>query len=213
MAATPIGIDHGRRPTEEESMQEPSPAWYRRADDERLAGRNRLTRPSWSSPRPALEASLRQQRPVICAVDNDDLAAGALATAAVLAAELAVPLTVIHSPAPDMFLVGEPRRAALERGNAFVDELAEGYTVDERIVELNDPAQLVIDVATEGATMIVIGTRRRTGFRAALLGSVSHSVIGSAICPVVAVPSAGASSMAPSAREVAAVTSYRSETA
>ena len=122
-----------------------------------------------------LEAALRQQRPVICAVDNDDLAAGVLATAAVLAAQLAVPLTVIHSPDPDVFLVGEPRRAALERGNAFVDELADGYTVDERVVELDDPARLVTAVAQEGATMVVIGTRRRTGLRAALLGSVSQS--------------------------------------
>ena len=58
---------------------------------------------------------------MICAVDGDDLAGVVLATAAVLAAQLAVPLTVIHSPDPDVFLVGEPADAALERGNAFVD--------------------------------------------------------------------------------------------
>lgn len=139
-----------------------------------------------------LEAALRQQRPVICAVDNDDLAADVLATAAGLAAQLAVPLTVIHSPDPDVFRVGEPRRAALARGNAFVEELADGYTVDERVVELDDPARLVTAVAQEGATLVVIGTRRRTGLRAALLGSVSQAVIGSAVCPVMTVPEAAA---------------------
>jgi hypothetical protein len=95
MVATSMCFDHGWRPTEEESMQEPSPAWYRRTDDERLACRNGLTRPSSSSDPPALDTALLQQRPVICAVDSDDLAAGVLATAAVLAAELAVPLTVV----------------------------------------------------------------------------------------------------------------------
>jgi nucleotide-binding universal stress UspA family protein len=141
-------------------------------------------------PWPTLEAALRQQRPVICAVDGDDLAGVVLATAAVLAAQLAVPLTVIHSPDPDVFLFGEPRRAALERGNAFVDQLAEGYTVDERVVDLDDPVRLVTAVAAEGASMIVIGTRRRTGLRAALLGSVSREVIARATCPVLTVPCA-----------------------
>ena len=39
----------------------------------------------------------------------------------------------------------------------------------------------------EGASMIVLGTRRRTGLRAAILGSVSHAVIAEAPCPVVTV--------------------------
>jgi nucleotide-binding universal stress UspA family protein len=124
---------------------------------------------------------------VICAVDDDELAAEVLASAAVLAAQLTVPLVVVHSPFPDVFLVGEARREALEEGNAFLDELTLGYTVDERIVELNDPMRLVLDVAKQGATMIVIGSRGRTGLRAALLGSVSQNVIGSAECPVLVV--------------------------
>ena len=81
------------------------------------------------SPVPSVptDAHLRQQRPVICAVDDDGHAPAVLGTAAVLAAQLAVPLTVVHSPSPDVYLVGEPRRAALERGNAFVDDLARSY--------------------------------------------------------------------------------------
>jgi hypothetical protein len=35
--------------------------------------------------------------------------------------------------------------------------------------------------------MIVIGTRRRSGLRAAISGSVSHAVIADAPCPVVTV--------------------------
>ena len=135
------------------------------------------------------EASLRQQRPVICAVDRDSLAPDVIATASVVAAQLAVPLTVVHSPVPDVFLSGEARRVAMERGNAFLDDLSVGYAVDERIVDLDDPARLVAAVAKEGATMIVIGTRRRGGLRSALLGSVSRAVIESAECPVLTGPS------------------------
>jgi nucleotide-binding universal stress UspA family protein len=153
------------------------------------------------SPVPSVptDAHLRQQRPVICAVDDDGHAPAVLGTAAVLAAQLAVPLTVVHSPSPDVYLVGEPRRAALERGNAFVDDLARSYAIDERVVELNDPVRLVTDIAEEGATMIVIGTRRRTGLRAALLGSVSQSVVASAECPVLIVPPADLDAAAPAA--------------
>ncbi len=178
-------------------MQDSPPTRPQPSDVPPLAGQDLVARASLRSnistdPRPTLEAALRQQRPVVCAVDGGDLAGVVLATAAVLAAQLAVPLTVIHSPDPDVFLIGEPRRAALERGNAFVEELADGYTVDERVVDLDDPARLVTAVAEQGATMIVIGTRRRTGLRAALLGSVSREVIARATCPVLTVPSPAA---------------------
>ena len=135
------------------------------------------------------ETSLRQQRPVICAVDRDDLAPDVIATASVVAAQFAVPLTAVHSPAADVYLSGQSRRVALERGDALLDDVLAGYTVDERIVDVDDPARLVSAVANEGATMIVIGTRRRSGLRSALLGSVSHAIIHSADCPVLTVPS------------------------
>ena len=136
-----------------------------------------------------IEISLRQQRPVVCAIDCDKLAADVLATAAVLAAQLSVPLAVVHSPDSDLFLSGEARRLALEHGNAFLDDISAGHVVDERIVVLDDPVRLVEAVAEEGASMIVIGTRRRSGLRSALLGSVSHAVIARAECPVLTVSS------------------------
>jgi nucleotide-binding universal stress UspA family protein len=124
---------------------------------------------------------------VICAVDDDALAQDVLATAATLAERLNARLTVVHSPHADNFIIGEAHRLAIERGNEFVDRLTEGYRVDERVVEVDNPGRHITALANEGASMIVIGTRRRTGLRAAILGSVSHAVIAEAPCPVVTV--------------------------
>jgi nucleotide-binding universal stress UspA family protein len=78
-------------------------------------------------------------------------------------------------------------RVAIERGNELVDRLTEDYRVDDRVVEVDEPGRLITALAREGASMIVLGTRGRTGLRAAILGSVSHAVIAEAPCPVVTV--------------------------
>jgi nucleotide-binding universal stress UspA family protein len=129
----------------------------------------------------------RDAAPVLCAVDDDALAADVLATAAALADRLNAPLTVVHSPFADTFVNAETHRLAIERGKQFLDRLTEGHRVDERIVEVDDPGRLITGLAREGASMIVVGSRRRTGLRAAILGSVSHAVIADAPCPVVTV--------------------------
>jgi nucleotide-binding universal stress UspA family protein len=124
---------------------------------------------------------------VICAVDDDALAQDVLATGAALADSLNTRLTVVHSPHADSFITGEAHRLVIERGNQFVDRLTVGHRVDERVIEVDDPGRLITGVAREGASMVVLGTRRRTGLRAAILGSVSHAVIAEAPCPVVTV--------------------------
>jgi nucleotide-binding universal stress UspA family protein len=129
----------------------------------------------------------RSRGPVICAIDGDALAPDVLATATALAERLDAPLTVVHSPHPDPFLTGEPYRDAMERGHALVDRLTQDYRVDERVVEVDEPARLISALAREGASMIVLGTRGRTGLRAAILGSVSQAVIAGAPAPVVTV--------------------------
>jgi nucleotide-binding universal stress UspA family protein len=138
----------------------------------------------------------RESEPVICAVDDDELAPEVVATAALLADRLNAPLTVVHSPHPDVFLTGEPRRVALERGDALVDRLTERYRVDGRVVENDEPGRLITALAREGASMIVLGTRGRTGLRAAMLGSVSQDVMACAPCPVVTVSPVASSEVA-----------------
>ncbi len=57
--------------------------------------------------------------------------------------------------------------------------------VDYRTVE-GGPAKMLID-ASEDATMIVLGSRGRGGFRGLRLGSVSHAVTAHSACPVLIV--------------------------
>jgi nucleotide-binding universal stress UspA family protein len=129
----------------------------------------------------------RRAEPVICAIDDDGLARDVLVTAAALADRLNARLTVVHSAHADSFITGEAHRTAIERGDELVDRLTAGYRVDERVVEVGDPGRLIAALATEGASMVVLGTRRRAALRAAILGSVSHAVIAQAPCPVVTV--------------------------
>ncbi|MFF5783631.1 universal stress protein [Streptomyces sp. NPDC012693] len=55
-----------------------------------------------------------------------------------------------------------------------------------RTVIGGNPAQALVDQA-EGATLLVVGDRGHSGFRAAVLGSVSSNVTQHAPCPVVVV--------------------------
>jgi nucleotide-binding universal stress UspA family protein len=61
----------------------------------------------------------------------------------------------------------------------------------ERRVEVGDPAERLADVADEeDAELIVVGSRGRGAFKAAVLGSVSSRLVAVARCPVLIVPTA-----------------------
>ncbi len=52
----------------------------------------------------------------------------------------------------------------------------------------NGPSAKVLIDASEGADLLIVGTRGRGGFAGLLLGSTSHQVVSHAHCPVVVVP-------------------------
>ena len=60
-----------------------------------------------------------------------------------------------------------------------------GSRSSERLVEGDAGDALVAE--SESAQLVVVGSHGRTGFRAALLGSVSRHVVNHAACPVVVV--------------------------
>jgi nucleotide-binding universal stress UspA family protein len=70
-------------------------------------------------------------------------------------------------------------------GDAISNALAPGSDVRVRahVVEGN-PAQVLID-ASDGADLLVVGSRGHGGFAEALLGSVSQHCVQHARCPVV----------------------------
>ena len=140
-----------------------------------------------------------EPRPVVCAIDDDALAMRVLQTAVALAQRFEAPLRVVHSAYPDTFVAGETYRSVMHAGRAFVERVTGGIAVDELVVEIGAPAQLITDVADEGAALIVLGTRGRGPLKAILRGSVSSAVIANANCPVVAVSATSAPVVLPRA--------------
>jgi nucleotide-binding universal stress UspA family protein len=124
----------------------------------------------------------------------------ALAWAAEEAARRQAVLEVLHAwtspvvayPAGvsfDQTLVNEVEAATDESLKALVDDVLgpdPGTTVETRLVE-GSAATALIDRSAH-VDLVVVGTRGRGGFRALLLGSVSHKVLHHAAGPVALVP-------------------------
>jgi len=138
---------------------------------------------------------------ILCVVDGSEDAHAALRAAAQLSGQLELRLVAAHvvqavsnepalGMAPGLRLVGSPA-ADLEAGRALLDHVLdeEGLTDAERHVVYGFPADCLANVADdEDAELIVVGSRGRGPFKAALLGSVSTALIGVARRPVLVVP-------------------------
>jgi nucleotide-binding universal stress UspA family protein len=150
------------------------------------------------------------QSSIVCGVDGSRGARVALRHAAHLAEQLDVRLVVAHVVQPPVSARGLgptvpqlaeiPLAALHAAGEALVDRVLEEENLSDakRRVVFGFPADRLANIAAdEGAQLIVVGSRGRGTFKAALLGSVSADVLGVARCPVLVVPPGAASAKEP----------------
>ncbi len=115
-------------------------------------------------------------------------------------AQMPLSMSVMTPEAPieqAQMLAEEPRAAEFAQAQAIVDRaVAEirglvtspDVTVSGRVVEHNRVDDGILQAAQETqADIIVVGTRGLSPLRSAIMGSVSHSLIEKASCPVLIV--------------------------
>jgi nucleotide-binding universal stress UspA family protein len=151
------------------------------------------------------ERRKEMDRSIVCGVDGSPDSQAALAVAVDLATRLQLRLIMatvvepIHAsyvgaaslgramPRPLLPTTGQQEETAHE----LLVELGTtmGLEDTDRRVVVGYAAERLADLADEeGAEMIVVGSRGRGAFKAALLGSVSTNLIGVARCPILVVP-------------------------
>ena len=147
---------------------------------------------------------------IVVGVDGSDASHDALRWAAEEAKLRSATLVALHAwsfvPAQP---IGDPGMLAVPAGDlagqlnaendaaqigldqAVEDALGAGSDVEleRRLIE-GDAGEALV-AASKDALLVVVGSHGRSGFKAALLGSVSRHVVDHAACPVVVVKSPG----------------------
>jgi nucleotide-binding universal stress UspA family protein len=133
---------------------------------------------------------------VVVGVDGSEISEAALAFAFQEASRRRCGLTVAHGwYAPTVDAIGTPVVLPVPLDEVASDELRttaealagwrEEYPdVDVRTIVHHGKAAKILIEASKGAALVAVGSRGRGGFASLLLGSVSHSVLHHAYCPV-----------------------------
>jgi len=79
----------------------------------------------------------------------------------------------------------EERQGQLVLDEALARVPNEGVVVEQRLLE-GSPGELLVE-ASEGAALVVVGTRRHHGLGSFVVGSVAKTLVHQAHCPVVVV--------------------------
>ena len=145
---------------------------------------------------------------IVVGVDGSDASRDALRWAAEEARLRSTPLVAVHAwsfvPAQP---IGDPGMLAVPAGDlagqlgaendaaqigldqAVEDALGADSDIElERRLAEGDAGEALV-AASKDAQLVVVGSHGRSGFKAALLGSVSRHVVDHAACPVVVVKS------------------------
>jgi nucleotide-binding universal stress UspA family protein len=144
---------------------------------------------------------------ILVPADFSEHSAEAVRTAADLSRRYDAPLTVVHvfDPViyalPEAYVLFTPEQLdkivdALEARLADVKQLAAdggAVHVETRLLHGAVAAQIIELAGSSGASLIVMGTRGRTGLSHLLLGSVAERVVRLAPCAVLTVKAPSAS--------------------
>ncbi len=136
---------------------------------------------------------------VVVGSDGSELSAEAIGSAFQMADERGVPLVVVHAWFLQSYASGiavleteEARREIADEERLLSSETVAGWAdkfpdvvVQQHVVNAH-PVQALVD-HSEGADLLVVGSRGRGGFGGLLLGSVSQGVLHHAHCPVMVV--------------------------
>ena len=146
------------------------------------------------------------EKTIVCGVDGSAESEAALVVAARLADSVGARLVVanvaeqVHTPYAALGATGagipapppaDVLQAQVRAGERLLEEMTQRANIEtaERRVVTGIPAQRLADVADEvDAAFIVVGSRGRGAFKAAILGSVSKDLMGVAGRPVLVVP-------------------------
>jgi len=140
---------------------------------------------------------VRDERPtvgrIVVGVDSSNAASAALDWAIDEANRNGAEIVVVHAwqrrgPADRSVRLGDLRRAEA----AGLVDVAVRYCRERTMqtvrgdAPVGDPASVLV-AASEGADLVVVGSRGRSGFRTALFGSVALDLADGARCPVVVI--------------------------
>jgi nucleotide-binding universal stress UspA family protein len=135
-------------------------------------------------------------RRILCPVDFSESSRRALDRAAALAGLHGASLAVLYvSPYLPVMDVPPPRLSDARRAELtgelqqFTGSVPAGIDVDTHIVEAEDVARAINQVASElGADLMVMGSHGPSGFKRLMLGSVTENTLPAGPCPVLVVP-------------------------
>jgi nucleotide-binding universal stress UspA family protein len=132
---------------------------------------------------------------ILVPVDLSAMSDAVVDTAADLARALGAQLRILHVVSPDDVVdapgdedtleafvnrVEDTARACARRAGVEAEaDVCQGWSIPEQILAV---------ARRWGATLIVMGTHTRPGWRRALLGSVAEEVLRHASCPVLVIP-------------------------
>lgn len=137
---------------------------------------------------------------ILCPVDTSEISRAALDYAITIATQYGAKLRVLEvaatpdlppavTPAAVASLTMERRKTLIEDLEQFVEPaLAAGVPTEIRLEEGYAVAQILADVESMPADLVVMGTHGRHGFDRLLLGSVTEKVLRKANSPVLTVP-------------------------